>query len=264
MGSNIERKSYSPATTVRKALRILEVLGESQTLNPVELSTRLGLTLSNVHRLLATLAQMGYVEKGPDSRFRLSLKVFALGNSVSLRNMLADVAYPHMAQLAKICQENVNLGIIFDEKVLYIEKIESNQILRLDQPVGRTDPLYCTGLGKVLLAGLSESELDKYLKTVDLLPLTKNTITEPEKLKRHIRKIRRQGFATDFEELSEGIHCLAAPIRSPTNKITAALSISAPSVRMPRKKTDLFKDEIIAASERISKELSGIRNGAHF
>ena len=255
MNSNSEKKSYSPATTVKKALRILEVLGESQALKPVELSTRLGLTLSNAHRLLATLAQMGYVEKGPDGRFRLSLKVFALGSRVSLRNMLADVAYPHMVQLAKICQENVNLGIIFEEKVLYIEKIESYQILRLDQPVGSSDPLYCTGLGKVLLAGLNENELDNYLKTVDLLPLTKNTITEPEKLKKHIRKIRQQGFATDFEELSEGIHCLAAPIRKHIDKITAALSISAPSIRMPRKKLDRLKNEIIAASECISKEL---------
>jgi len=255
MSSNNENKSYSPATTVQKALQILEILGESQALNPVELSSRLGLTSSNVHRLLATLAQMGYVEKGPDSKFRLGLKVFALGASVSLRNMLADVAYPHMVRLAETCQENVNLGIIFEQEVLYIEKVESNQILRLDQPVGRTDPLYCTGLGKILLAGLSESELDNYLRAVDLLPLTKNTITEPEKLKRHIHKISQQGFATDLEELSAGIHCLAAPIRNHANKIMAALSVSAPSVRMPRKKMDRLKDEIMAASERISKEL---------
>lgn len=255
MDSNIEKKSYSPASTVKKALRILEVLGENQASSPVELSTRLKLTLSNVHRLLATLAQMGYVEKGPDSRFRLGLKVFALGSSVSLRNMLADAAYPHMVQLAEICQENVNLGIIFEEKVLYIEKIESNQILRLDQPVGRTDPLYCTGLGKVLLAGLSESELDTYMKAVDLLPLTKSTITEPDKLKLHIRKIRQQGFATDFGELSEGIHCLAVPIHNHTGKITAAISICAPSIRMPRKKMHSFKGAIIAASDRITQRI---------
>jgi IclR family KDG regulon transcriptional repressor len=92
---------------------------------------------------------MNYIEKTGDSKFRLSFKTFILGNTIPLKDQIIDIAHPYMIRLAEISQENVNLAVMFERKLLYIDKIESSQYLKLDQPIGRTDPLHCTALGKI-------------------------------------------------------------------------------------------------------------------
>jgi len=144
---------------------------------------------------------------------------------------------------------------MFGQKVLYIDKIESPHYLKLDQPIGRTDPLHCTALGKVLLSGLSDQELKTYLKSTKLIPYTKKTITDPRVLEKVIQTVRREGYSTDLEELSEGIHCIGAPIRDLTGKVIAAISISAPSIRLTRQKIKELKEPLLEASLGISKRL---------
>ncbi len=251
----MKQSSYSTAITVQKAFRILELLGEKQPARPAELIQQMKISRSNLYRLLTTLQKIGYVERTGDSRYRLSFKMFMLGSTVSSNNLLSDIAPPYMAQLAEISQENINLAILFEKKVLYIKKIESPHYLKLDQPIGRTDPLHCTTLGKALLSGLADEELKVFLKTIKLIPYTKKTITDREALVRVIRSVRRKGYATDLEELSEGIHCIGAPIRDHTNEVIAAMSISAPAVRLTIKKMEMLKDPLIEASLQISKKL---------
>jgi DNA-binding IclR family transcriptional regulator len=247
--------SYSTAITVQKAFRILELLGEKQPARPAELIEQIKISRSNLYRLLATLQKIGYVEKTFDSRYRLSFKTFILGSTVSSSNLLSDIAHPYMARLAEISQENVNLAILFEKKALYIKKIESPHYLKLDQPIGNTDPLHCTALGKTLLSGLTDQELKIFLKTLQLVPYTKKTIIDPEALVRVIRNVRRKGYATDLEELSEGIHCVGAPLRDRTSKVIAAISISAPAVRLTMQKMEKLKDPLIQAALKISKKL---------
>jgi len=246
---------YSPAKTVQKTFWLLEHLAKRQPARPSELVQQLKLTRSNVHRLLSTLQELGYIEKTADSRYRLTFKLFSLGNTVFLSNNLPDTAHPYMARLADKSQENVNLAVMFEQKLLYIDKIESPHYLKLDQPVGRTDPLHCTALGKILLSGLSDPELQTYLKSTRLLPYTKKTITDPEVLLGVIRNVRKQGYATDFEELGEGIHCIAAPIRDHTHKVIAAISISGPALRLKEQKMEELIGSLIDTCKEISKKL---------
>ena len=257
----MKQRSYSLATTVQKAFRLLEILGQIQPARPTEIVKQLTLSRSNVYRLFSTLQEMGYVEKDFDSKYHLSFKIFILGNTALKRNQLSDVARPYMARLAEIFRENVNLGVMYEQKVLYIEKIESPHYLKLDQPVGRTDPLHCTALGKALLSGLTNQEMEAFLKSTKLVPYTKKTITDPKVLNRVIRSVRRKGYSVDLEELSEGIHCIGAPIRDLTKRVIAAISISAPSIRLTKGKMKELEVSLIGTSLEISKKMGYRESG---
>ncbi len=247
--------SYPISTTVQKAMRLLEMIGERQPVRASEILNQSTLSRSNVYRLLSTFQKMGYLERDEDLKYRLSFKVFVLGNTIPQRNQLSEVARPFMVKLAEMCKENVNLGVRYRQKVLYIEKIESPHYLKLDQPIGSTDPLHCTALGKALLSGLSDQELRTYLKSERLIPYTKKTITDPKVLEKEIQHVRREGYSTDLEELSEGIHCIGAPIRDVSGKVIAAISISAPAIRLTRQKMRELKGPLLEASLGVSKKM---------
>jgi DNA-binding IclR family transcriptional regulator len=251
----MKQKSYSFAKTVQKAFKLLEVLAEKQPLKPADLLNHLALSRSNLYRLLETLTEMGYVHKGGGNTYCLTYKIFMLGSSFLNLNQLTFMARPYMAHLAEMSQENVNLAIMYENKVLYIDKIESKHYLKLDQPIGATDPLHCTALGKILLSGLSDLEMQIFLKSTTFIPYTKNTITDPEVLAGVVRNVRTQGYAIDFEELSYGIHCIGAPIRDYTNKVIAAMSISGPSVRLTKLKTEELKAPLIESTVEVSKRM---------
>jgi DNA-binding IclR family transcriptional regulator len=144
---------------------------------------------------------------------------------------------------------------MYEQKVLYIEKIESPHYLKLDQPIGRTDPLHCTALGKALLSGLTDQEIEAFLRSTKLVPCTRKTITDPEVLDRVIRSVRREGYSVDLEELDEGIHCMGAPIRDVTKKVIAAISISAPAIRLTKQKIKKLEVPLIETSLEISKKM---------
>jgi len=251
----VEQSSYSAAKTVEKAFRLLEILSETQPARPSELVQQLGLTRSNVHRLLATLEHLGYVTKNSDTGYCLSLKMFILGNRDPWKSKLSEIAHPYMMRLAEISQENVNLALRYGQELLYIHKIESTHYLRLDQPVGRTDPFYCTALGKSLLSGLTEEEFQSYCKSVKFIPHTRRTITVPRLLWEAIQKVRKDGYALDLEELREGIHCIGAPIHDYSNRVVAAISISAPAMRLTRARIKNLRSPLIEISKGISRQI---------
>jgi DNA-binding IclR family transcriptional regulator len=251
----MEMRSYSPAKTVEKALRLLEIIREEQPVRPAALTARLGLTRSNVHRLLATLEELSYVEKTADSAYRLGLKAFVLGTGVMRRDELLGAARANMITLAELANENVNLGVRLGKEVLYLDKVERPHLLKLDQVVGGTDPLHCTALGKVLLSGLDGNTVRQYLKKAILAPRTVKTITDPGAMVNHLDQVRRQGYATDLEELSEGIHCVAAPIMDHTGLVIAALSVSAPAIRLTRTRIAKIRDDLLRTTQNISIRL---------
>lgn len=251
----MKQNSYPSLKTVIKVFRLLEVLGEDQSAKPSDLAERLKMPRSNIYRLLETLRGLGYVDRTSDSKYSLSFKVFMLGSTVIDLKQLPPIARPYMARLAELAQENINLATMYEKRVLYIDKIESRHYLKLDQPIGKTDPLHCTALGKVLLSGFNEIELEVFLRTTNLSPFTKNTITNPDVLIGVIRNVRNQGFAYDLEELSEGINCIAASIRNHTNKIIAAVSISGPTVRLKKQKIEDLRVPLIKTVADISKQL---------
>ena len=178
-----------------------------------------------------------------------------LGSSFSTPNDISEIAYPHMKRLADVSQENVNLGVLYENRVLYLNKIKSPHNLKLDAPIGKMDPLHCTGLGKALLAGFTDKEMKAYLASTELTKYTRKTIVEPDMLSEHIRKVTEEGVAFDLEELDKGVHCIAAPIYDHENRTIAAISISAPSARMAPKSIRKFKFHLLESCMAVSERL---------
>jgi len=240
-----------------RALDILEALAaHRQPMRLVELSHQLGLHKSTVHRLVSSLARRRYVERDPETgRYRLGLKVFELGSRLFNSMELRQEARPLLQELVNQTLETAHLGILDEGQVVYIEKVESPQTVRMYSELGKRAPAHCTAMGKVLLAHLPEEELDRIIAMRGLTRYTSNTIVEVDQLKDHLRRVAAQGYAVDDTEHEEAIRCVAAPVRNYRGEVVAALSVSGPAVRLTRERIEEVAQMVRATAMRISRRL---------
>jgi len=219
-----------------------------------ELSEKLNIYPSTIHRILDTLRYLGYVDQLSDSgKYQLGLSSLELGMAKLSQIDLVKEAMPYLDELSRKFNENVYLGVLFEDMVLYLAKKETSRKVRIATHVGTRAYFNCTALGKVLIAFFTKDEREKIYKNIGFLRFTKNTITNKNQFEKEIKKVREQGFAIDDEESEEDIQCIAAPIRDHSGNVIAALSISAPSYRFDVKKQTQLKSEIIKYGQKISK-----------
>ena len=250
-------KPNYPIKVLDKTFSILEILlHHGSSMHMTEISKKLGLYPSTIHRILDTLKHWGYVEQDPHTqKYRLGLKLLELGMAKLHQMDLVKEATPYLKELVNQCNETVHLGVLEEGEVLYLAKEESSQTIRMISYVGKRAPLHCTALGKVLLAYLSEEERKKILEGKVLPYLTENTITDKKELEKELGKVREQGFALDREENEKDVRCVAAPIRNYQGEVIAALSISSPIFRIDRNAQNNLKEALLETSEKISKRL---------
>lgn len=243
-------------TAVARALGILEnVDGGPRGTGITELSRRLGLGKSTVHRLCATLEHHGYLVRDPGTgRYRLSLRVFQIGSHALEALDLPARALPELERLGAATEETVHLAVLDGPDVIFIGKVESPRPLRLYSHVGRRCPAHCTAVGKVLLASVRPGQR-ALASARPLKRYTAKTITSAPALERELEEVRRRGYATDDEEFEEGIRCVAAPVRDYRGRVMAALSVSLPAGRLPRSRTAALVEQVLEAARRVSKEL---------
>mgnify|MGYP000633940747 CR=1 FL=1 len=243
--------------TLRSVGRALELLScfaaDTREWGINDLSRSLGLPRSAVHRLLLTLREWGYIEQDPISRkYRLGLRAVELGRAALARQDLRSVALPVMRELARRSRENVNLAVLDGMEIVYLERLESQQILRVALHPGARLPAHCTAMGKVLLASLPEEQLDRLLATSVLQRYTPKTVTDPDRLKQELRIVRRQGYAMADEELAIGVRSVAAPIRNREGEVVAAMNITGPTVRFKGRRIGELRRMVIEGARRIS------------
>jgi DNA-binding IclR family transcriptional regulator len=229
----------NPATayTVKslvKALNILEVLADEEPpYTLTQLSRRLHLHVSTVHRLLVNLVRHGFVEEDRLSGgYQLSYRVLRMGLGVLDRLDFRRAAQPLLRDLNLRTQETVHLAILQDLGTIFIEKFDSPQPVGLEARLGRVMPLHCTGVGKTLLAYQGEDLLNQIAQSPGLTRLTAHTITGLPQLRRELERIREQGYALDQEEAVEGLRCVAGPVFDHTGEIVAAFSVAGPAMRL--------------------------------
>lgn len=216
----------------RAASLLIALADEGKDISLTDLSEKLGLHMSTVHRLLATLMQYNLVEQNQvNGRYRLGLQALHLGTAVLQQLDLRQEVLPFMRELSELTGETVNLSVPDGHEVVYIEKIEGSSPLRLFSRIGHRAPAYCTGAGKVLLSEMSLDDVRAILRSQGMVPLTPNTLTTFEEFLHALDFVRLNGYALDDEECEIGASCIAAPIRGYKGKIVAALSISGASVR---------------------------------
>lgn len=229
--------------SIQRALSLLEALEDSRgEVGIAELSKRVRLHVSTAHRILATLVARGYARQSPETgRYALGAKALNLAESYLDQMDLRRVVRPVLERLSQETGETANLVILDRREALYLDKVESPQSLRIFSRIGRRAPLYCTAVGKVLLAFRPKEEVDALLGRGPFERLARHTITSATQVRRELEKVRDQGFALDREECEEGACCIAVPIRNAQGDVEAALGISAPTTRVtPRRMEDLI------------------------
>jgi IclR family transcriptional regulator, KDG regulon repressor len=251
----------SNVQSLERALTILNKLSDyPDGIQIARLSEQVGLSKSTVHRLLATLSNMNYVVKDSESdKYKLGLQVLFLSRNILNNNDIVSTTKPYLEKLSREVNETVHLCIEDRGEIVYIDKIESNQTIRMYSRVGNRAPMYCTAVGKVLYSGMETGHFEELLSKVNFIPKTESTITTPEGLREEITKIKKQKYALDNIENEEGIRCIAAPIYNHTGKIIASFSISGPSNRVTMDKiNDVLIEKMRQTSLDISRNLGYI------
>ncbi|MDK2958886.1 MAG: IclR family transcriptional regulator, regulon repressor [Synergistaceae bacterium] len=222
-------QKFNGVQSIERAFAIIELLDETGELGIAEISRRLSLERSTVHRIASTLRHLGYLSQNPSNpKYSNSFRFFEIGNNVVKRLGLRQQAAPFLRELSEKTHEAVNLAILDGNEVIFIDKIESQSTIKVDLAVGKRFPSYCTGLGKTFLAWLPEGEVADLVGPPPFVKYTKNTITELPKLMEELRQIRKDGFSLDNEEFVEGLLCLGVPVRSRSGDVVAALSVALP------------------------------------
>jgi DNA-binding IclR family transcriptional regulator len=244
-------------SSVVRALSLLDALAaQGRAIGIAELSKRVRLHVSTVHRLLATLITRGYVRQDPETgKYALGLRTFVLGQAYLEHMDLRRAAQPALQRLAQRTGETANLVAMDREEAVYLDKAESTQSVRFFSRIGHRAPLYCTAVGKVLVADLPPEEREELLGRLTLTPLTRNTITDLGALRQELDRVAAQGYALDREECEEGASCLAAPLRDHTGRVVAALGISAPTVRLTAAKREQLIPLLVEEGRGLSQEL---------
>lgn len=234
------------------ALRMLEFLAATADAGVTELARQLGISKASVDRLLKTLSAAGYVERDPQTRrYRLSLKIAMLAESVRSRSGIVELARPRLRALSQQVHEGVNLGVFLDGALVYADIIPSTHVFRFEARPGTALPAYCTGAGKALLAFLPREELDTYLAGLTPVRHTPTTLTTIPRIRAELQEIRRAGYAFDRGEMLEEGWCVAAPILDREGVGLAAISVTAPRSQFEAKRDKLVV-AVVAAAQEIS------------
>lgn len=243
--------------SVDRALSILETLSDyNEGLGVTEISDRIGLHKSTVHRLLGTLIYKGYVTQDSESnKYKITLKLFELGNKKVEDLDILTVSKPYTKELMEKVNEVVHFVIREGNNIVYIDKVEADNTIRMASTIGRRSPLYCTAVGKAILAQLSDKEVEKIWNSSKIEKLTEFTITDLKEMKEELEKVRQKGYAIDNEENELGVRCAGAPVFNRFGKVEGAISISGPTIRITEDKAEEFAKEVVKYAGLISKEL---------
>jgi IclR family pca regulon transcriptional regulator len=218
--------------SLERGLAILSSFHANRSLIGVsELSRGLDLSRSTAHRYVTTLAKLGYLQQDPESkRYRLGPKVLDLGFSALNSMDLLEISAPYLRQLSDETQHTVNLAILDDTDVVYIERCRTTrpgqQDIDLNLHVGARLPAYCTAMGKAILAFLPEERVDSIIERIDFTKRGPNTITDAKAFRTELAKIRETGIAVNDEELAYGLRSIGAPIHSYSGEVLAALNLA--------------------------------------
>jgi DNA-binding IclR family transcriptional regulator len=251
-------RKYYQITSLERGIKVLELLAEEKALTVSEVGTHLSMQRSAAHRFLATLRDLGYVAKNEDNRYQLTFRILEMGEKVTRRFEIKQVAHKYMLELSKLFKETVNLGCLDGRDILHLDKIDSSEILRIDSPLWSKAPAYCTALGKSILAHLHKSELNEYLSRTRLVPRGPNTILSKKELREELQKTRDRGYAVDDEELAHGLRCVGAPVFDHTGQVKYAISISSPTMRLPMEGIEAMQKKIREACRQLSVRLGHI------
>jgi len=256
------KRSYN-ITALQRGLRLLQLFSESPDgLTAKQVAGRSRLPVSTVHRFLANLEGTGFLNCSGDGVYHLGIACFAIGQVALGQLDIRRVSQPYLQELNRQTRETIHLTVRHGSSAVYVEKLDSPEQLRIHSRIGATVPLYCTAVGKIMLAYMPDDERSKVLPHLSLQCLTPNTVSNLQELDAELYRVRKNGYACDLEEHELHIRCVAAPICDHAGSVNASLSLTAPVVRMAVTRLRQLAPLLQTAGLQISREL-GYRTPAH-
>lgn len=214
--------------SLQKALEILNYFTEKSLLGVTEISEHFGLYKSTVHNILSTLKALEYLEQDEESgKYRLGIQIFNLSKALGDTYSITKIAMPYMQEISNQTGERVYLAVPYRYEVLYLEATypaESVELMR--SLLGERAQMYCTGLGKAMLANMGEKKIEEYLQHQVLTKHTENSIDDKDELRKELQRTKQCGYAVDNMEHEFGIKCVSMPIFDRNRNVYAAISIS--------------------------------------
>ncbi|MBE7120641.1 IclR family transcriptional regulator [Bacillus cereus] len=246
--------------TVQNAMQILRLFTvEKREWTLSDIARKKSMSISTTKRLLNTLENYGYLERRSGTKkYRLSLSILKLSGIVKTTMEIHREARPILKKLVNDFGEAVHIGVLEGTETIYLDKMEGLHPVRLSSHIGKNNPVYCTGCGKVILAFEEQTEQEKIIKTIELqrfYQFSSKTVRNVRELKSHLSQIKKQGYAVCIDEFSEGITSIAAPIYDYNESVVASISITGPSNRID---ISQIVEGVVKAGKDISKSLGYI------
>ncbi len=244
--SSIRKRTDTPGPSpnfvqsLARGLSVIEAMGQSG--GPLTLSataSATGLSRAAARRLLLTLGDLGYV-RVDGRQFSLTPRVLRLGYSFLSSLPLAQVVVPHLERLVEEIHESSSVSVLDGEEIVYVARVPTKRIIAVNLSVGTRLPAYVTSMGRVLLAALSECELDAYLGRTRLVARTGRTVTDPAELRRVLLGVAQKGYALVDQEFEEGLRSVAVPLHDRHGRVLAAMNVSGHASHVSR--TQLQKE----------------------
>jgi IclR family transcriptional regulator, KDG regulon repressor len=243
-------------TALQRGLSLLHLFSEApRGLTAKQVAGLTRLPVSTVHRFLANLVSAGFLNRDGDGNHQLGIACFAIGQAAAAQLDIRRLSLPYLRELNQQTKETIHLTVRHGLSAVYVEKLDSSEPLRIHSRIGAAVPLYCTAVGKVMLAYMSTEEQERVLPELGLKRQTPNSVGNLQELRAELSRVRKNGYACDLEEHELHIRCVAAPIWDHTGSVQSSLSITAPTVRMPVTRLRQLAPLIQSAGLKISLEL---------
>lgn len=241
--------------SVERTFSIVEALSQyPKGASLSELSAATSLNKTTVHRLLNSLITLGYASKdNTTGKYLLTFKMFEVGGRIVRKHDILSQARPYLEKLSNIAGEAVHLVVREGHEIVYVFKEDSgDNTVRMSSRVGLRSPMYCTAVGKAIMAELPEAEVEEIWNSSVIEKHTNKTITTLTELKKQLSEIRTKGYAVDDEENEIGVRCVGASLCDPSGKVCGAFSVSVPVSRMDNKRLKAIADLVLQIKKEIT------------
>ncbi len=242
---------------VDTAFNILFFIAEHPGSSIEDIEKFAGISHLQAEKILDVLINRGYVNFNKKKKiYSLGIRNFEVGHSYLTHVDIRKLAKPYLQELGERYKENIYLAIRSGYEIVYIDAYEVDRPIMVKSRVGKLLPMYASASGKIHLADMDKEELEDFFKHVKLIPFTKKTIVDKEELIKHLQDVKEKGYAIDDEEWEEEVRCLSVPIRDHSGKISAVITLSAPSYRLPKERIEKeLKDEFLKKARELSERL---------
>lgn len=255
--SSNQQKPNQITSVVNSAMRAFDVLeciaATGRPLSVREVANLCGISRPTAYRYLVSLAKRGYVTSYRNDTYDLGSRLLTLGRNFLERYDWVSLVEPKLYDLSRESGETVHIGLFDQGEMLYVAKVDSPQSVRMHSSLGTRSPIYCTAMGKSVLANLDETSRNEELSKIELVARTENTKTNKAELLEELKQVAALGYAIDDVENEAGVRCVSAPIFDFKGGVIGAISISGPAYRLEIPNLKELAPSVMNAAHEISK-----------